>query len=366
MEFSVHQLKGKKSEVVEFIIFYYFYIKKRKQVESRKLKLYSDAELEKWKNKIVLTFEKNKAKAPLEEGLEYLEHAQKANQPKHVAHAHYIIARSQYQTGNFPKAIQYFKSANKIYESIDLKKNMESSLIALGTCESLLGNHDKSIEAYKNALKVESNDIINKACIYNNIGSQYKKAANIETAIKYFQETMKMLNPAIEAHQSLYYQTMSNVAKCHFKLGNIAAAEKEFRYVDEFAQQSSLKYLRANALLGLGKCTKARGDSEKAKVHVSDSMLIAKKNGLKPILIQSNIEFASILIAENNLTSVENLLVDSYSLALSFFPESLKDILQLMIEFYTKTGKHDLAKIFRTEIGKTEPIDAEKLISLIR
>ena len=322
-------------------------------------------DLELLKQRIIKNLERDKYHVVMQSSQDYLEKATDANAKEHVGHAHYLIGRIIYFSGDYPTALKSFKLAITIYKEIDLKKNIEATLIAKAACQSLLEQYDLSIKTYNEALTIVSKDIVNKASIFNNIGSQYKQAGDNDQALLYFEKAISMLDKEQEEHQSLYYQSLGNVGKMRWEAGRMEEAEALFHEVKTFADKSHLYFLQANSLLGLGRCAWARLSFKEAEDRFQESMVIAERYKIKPMYLQSKINLASLLLQRNELSNMENTLVDSYSLAVSFYPHSVREILNLLIQYYEKIGKNDLAQIFTLEVKNSETLSRDKLVSLI-
>ncbi|MBL7913262.1 MAG: tetratricopeptide repeat protein [Bacteroidia bacterium] len=97
-----------------------------------------------------------------------------------------------YQRDLFPKSLEYFLKAFKIYESLGLKKSIAGYAGNIGAIYNATGNNIKALEFYNKALivnkeiKAERGEALNIVCI----GNVYSDKKEYTLALEYFEKAM--------------------------------------------------------------------------------------------------------------------------------------------------------------------------------
>lgn len=159
----------------------------------------------------------------------------------------YILGKSYYQRG------YYYADLAVKYLDIAYAGGIEASDLAefRGMAASLLGNPDKAIEAFTQALAVNPSDFVLYAAAEN-----YKKKGDLQNAKLYFFETIKKTRDAILELQ------------CRNQLGLLFLMEdKQKEALEQFNLMLEQDVNCADAHYGMGLVYESQGKFVKARYH---------------------------------------------------------------------------------------------------
>ncbi len=112
--------------------------------------------------------------------------------------------------GDYDKAIDYYGRSLKIYEELDNKLGMGTSLLRIGWIYYLMGELTKAIEYYDKELSVrkELKDENRIANIYNNYGLVYLQQNDFNKALENLEKSATM---QVELDSSIALETASHL-----------------------------------------------------------------------------------------------------------------------------------------------------------
>ena len=129
--------------------------------------------------------------------------------------------------GNYPKALEYFASAQSVFESelqsnsasIAVKKGLAKAYGSIGIVFAEQSNYSKALQYHLKAVKIyeEINDRKKCAQVYNNIGVVYKSQGEDFKSLEYFLKAQKIQAQVSDPEIGI---TLTNIANCYLRQNN--------------------------------------------------------------------------------------------------------------------------------------------------
>ncbi|SCX79450.1 tetratricopeptide repeat-containing sensor histidine kinase [Flavobacterium caeni] len=263
-----------------------------------------------------------------------------------IAHAHLNLGNAHIILSDYPTALRYFLSAQKQFESAMettgnpsvVKGGMARALASAGVVYSEQNNYPKALEQYFKALKmyqeIGQKQGVSKA--YNNIAVVYKSEGHLQQALSYLEKAYAIQTQIGEQSAPV---TLTNIGAIHFEIGNDVRALEYYRKAEK--QFASNANKRGEALLHsyLGDYYRKQKDVEKALVHYdhSQKMYTALGNQFGTALVQYQV---GLLHYQHNRWA-DALLAATQSLDLARQMgtlDQIKESEKLLSDIYTQTG----------------------------
>ena len=183
---------------------------------------------------------------------------------------------------DYPKALEYYEKAKKINEKPGGNKIwLANNLAAIGIIYSSQSNYPKALEYYQKALEIDE-EIGNKSGIANNlvhIGNIYSSQSNYPKALEYFHKSLKIMEEL---------ENKSGVAMALGNIGLIYSSQSNYPKALEYYHKS----LKINEELGnksgiavnfgaIGIIYKNQSDYPKALEYYHKSLKINEELGRK-------------------------------------------------------------------------------------
>lgn len=142
-----------------------------------------------------------------------------------IGQIYYYIASTYYKLEQLDKAINYSYLANSKFEKINNKKEYAKSLLLLSQEYSKKGEMDTAIKYSQQTLKLfkEIDDYVYIAEIENNLGKLFAEFDNIEESFVHLNKAKKlrMKNKDIN-----YIETLINICENYIKIKDISSAKE--------------------------------------------------------------------------------------------------------------------------------------------
>lgn len=140
--------------------------------------------------------------------------AEQINYNKGIGRSLHYKGVSEYYSGKFPEAMDYFLRSYNIRKQIDDKAGLASASLILGLMFDRQNLTDKALNYYSQSLNLrkELNDSVGMASVYNNIGVVNNRINKFDTALFYFQNALfiaKKYNN--ERSIGLYYNNIGRI-----------------------------------------------------------------------------------------------------------------------------------------------------------
>lgn len=182
-------------------------------------------------------------------------------------------------SGNFKEARNAFEKAKNIFERLldkdednkNAKNGLARSYASLGVIFSQESNYYSALENYKKALQlyqsIDQKNNVSKA--YNNIGVVYRSQGNKPKALEYFQKALKIQE---ETGEQTVPVTLTNIGVIYFEQNNLPKALQYYNKAERLFKESG--NLRGYALLNnyLGDYYKKQNNHSKAKSYYNQAL----------------------------------------------------------------------------------------------
>jgi len=156
-----------------------------------------------------------------------LKFANKLNYAKGIANSYVCIGLIyDEQHGNYPRALNYYLSALKLYEQIGAKRQLGMIYNNIGTLYSSIGDDENAMEYNLKSLKIkkERGNTRGMAYGYSNVGLIHKKRGDYSKALDHYFKALRMLEVLDD---SVVIATVyMNISSCYYLLGIYPVAKK--------------------------------------------------------------------------------------------------------------------------------------------
>jgi len=249
--------------------------------------------------------------------------------------------------GNYVEADVQFKASLEVFESINFKDGISNILNNLGSLNFSLGEDTKSIEYHLKSLKIaeEINNKIRIATNLSNIGTVYaNKPATYDKAIDYFLKALPIFEE-INYAEGIGTATV-NIGEIYFRKGNYDSALTFF--------QTSIKMYQgtadaALALSYIGEIYAERKDFENAFSYHNQAVEVTERLGAQQYLAQSLLSLAKTQNKKGDLLKS----VQTYNKALKISEEikakqEIKNSYEALAKVYAELNDFKNAYIYET------------------
>jgi len=273
--------------------------------------------------------------------------AEKVKYRKGLGYAYKLIGLGYAYLNNNIEADINFKESLEVFESINFKEGISNMLSNLGSLNSTLGEETKAIDYFLRSLKIaeEINNDLRIASCYVGLGNVYSnKSATTDKALDYFLKAL----PIFEKIQNKpgIGTTAVNIGEIYFKKGMYDSALTFF--------QTSIKIYQgtpdaALALSYLGEIYAEKNDFENAYRYHNQAVEVTERLGAQQFLARSLLSLAKTQRKKGDLTSS----VESYKKALKISEEikariEIKDSYESLADIYAELGDFKNAYAYNT------------------
>jgi len=219
---------------------------------------------------------------------------------KYKAKADNFIGMCYYMNGEIEKAIKYYVSGIKKFETLKDTYFVAMLYNNIGAAYQLRKKPEETIKYYLKALKgfEEVKDTLWMANLYNNISIQKNELGLYQEELDYKQKAMDIYIAQKDTQMILL--TKGNLAHTYFKLGeykkSLLNAEDYLNSPYNEAGQSA----RATVLLAYAYTLQKMGEQTRSMNIVNEAKDIAEKNGFKEITMKAHQHLASLYEGQNN------------------------------------------------------------------
>lgn len=225
-----------------------------------------------------------------------------------------------FEQSQFERSLQHYVKALELRKAIDDKVGMSKTINNMGRVHHKLGNYDKAIELFREALLLKpENDQSGRVNTLNNLGLVYRAKGDISSAMAVFQEALQLAE-RIQSVQGIAYSMMS-LGETYKATGQLALAESYTQ--DALAHYESIQYTHgvAYTLFRAGVIYAEMGDSTKALNYYERSERSAeqiKQNGLlrdiaweKAKLFEAAVDLPQALLYLHKYISLQEAILNS-------------------------------------------------------
>lgn len=226
---------------------------------------------------------------------------EKLNNDKGVADVKYNLAGFYYKTNNFQMGVVYLIDALIVYKNHNDFHNISKCEKSLGTVYDFMGDEQKAIQSYKNAIKAAKaiNDLNLESNAYNNLSGIYIKNNQIDLA-------QTIIKKSIEIKQKT--KDLRGLGFAIYGRGKIFFAQKKYpEAISDFRESISIhtqmgeKLGLAMAYTKIAKLYFETNEIEASKKYAALGLEICNSFNISIIKIKLLHLFYSIYKIENNL-----------------------------------------------------------------
>lgn len=192
---------------------------------------------------------------------------------------------------DFSKALEnYFKGAE-----IARKEKQKGALyITIADVYSIMGNHNNTVNYYQNGiaiLKGEKDSLLVASALYN-LGDEYLKADNLDSALLYTKES-QALSHKINFRIGEAY-CLGSMGMIYLKKGNHLQAEANLNKAIVLLEALNEYAAICEFLISMADIYQGKQDNEAAKNYARKSLELAKKYGLKKEISDANLKLSEL------------------------------------------------------------------------
>ncbi len=280
-------------------------------------------------------------------GYKALDLAEEIDFQKGRAYAYKAIGLANYYQANYPEAVIQFQNSLTVFDSLSFKVGIANILSNLGATYFNAGDDAKAIDFYLRSLRIseEVNDRLRIGTALNNIGGVYNnKPATLDKSLEYFLK-------ALPIFREIDYQ--DGIATVSMNVGEIYMKRKQYDSAIYYFD-ASLKIFDESIdatfpLTFLGEIYGQRNDFTRAYSYHDKAIKIAEELDAKLELIQSIIGLAR---TQKNHRAVKQSIA-SYQRAQKVAEEvtarkELKEIYEGLSDLYAHDGEFEKAFGYNT------------------
>lgn len=240
--------------------------------------------------------------------------ARATSQDKYMAKSLHMMGIAAYFVGNYDKAIQKFNEAIDVFKNLDDQGGIASSYNNIGLVHRAQGDLDKAIEYNKKSLEIQEQlgDKQGIASALGNLGIIYQAQGNIKKAIDYNSRCLK-IQEEIKDERGIA-GSLNNIANLLIDQGNEDKALEYFnRSIEIYEKMNDYSGL-AGAFSNIGGIYHSRGDYSEAIKFFQESLKIEEKIGDKSGIAGSLSKLGNVQHSLGNLKKAEDYYLKSLTL----------------------------------------------------
>ncbi len=292
------------------------------------------------------------------------------------------IARIFRTTGDYDKAVEYYKTAQRLFLRASDRRGVAGTLDDLGKVMWLKGDYGTALKFHFEALSIRRKlaDDRSTAFTMGNIGIVYQDSGQFQKALKYFQRSLELREKVGDRRGMIHAAT--HVGSVWQDLGEETRALKIWNEALKEAFNMGDRSQQAYLLANLGDIKKTEEDPDKGKSDLLAAAEIAEDLGDKRLLGECYRKLGEAAAEKENFEESRKYLMDALELAettgnrahagaahrtsakLAFkrnlFAEAEKEF-QSALEIFSSLGHHlEVAKTcelmggFYAEMGESE------------
>ncbi len=196
--------------------------------------------------------------------------------------------------GDLEEALAAYLISIKYAQELKNLENIGEGFLAIGDVYSVNGNHKNSVYYYNRAIEILRNqsDSVTLATALLNAGDEYFNANELDTALRYFQESGQIFDLKKSAVGKAY--NLGNVGLVYAKLGDNSLAESNItKSIEAFEKLGNL-YPVSVYLTYMSDIYLQKGNDPMALSYASRSLALAKQYQLKDQISAANLKISKL------------------------------------------------------------------------
>ena len=248
---------------------------------------------------------------------------------------------------DYHQALQYAQRGLEFAKKANFAKGEAELYRTMGSVHFFLGDFDRAISFYSEALKVSEklNDIESIATNNFNIGLSYQHQSKIFYSINYMQQALALWRQSGNVNRVLF--AYESIIECFKNVGELKLSEKYALEALELALETGNRYFEAGLYDKLAEINNMQGNLPEMEKFYKLSINLYEELGDKK-------QVARVIFnnAENNSSENPELIMDLYNKSAAIFeknqPEdiSLFYIYQAIAELFKKENQPDSVRFY--------------------
>ncbi|VVB93053.1 Photosystem I assembly protein Ycf3 [uncultured archaeon] len=220
-----------------------------------------------------------------------------------------------YYLGELDKALEYYESALKLNEELELKERIAIGLGNIGIVYQIKGALDKALEYYESALKLNE-ELGNKEGIARNlvnIGIFYRNKGELDKALEYYESALK-LDEELEDKKGMA-SDFSNIGVVYGVKEELDKALEYFEKASKLSEELKIKEGMAIQFGNIGNVYRLKGELDKALEFSERALKIFKERGNRIQIAQTLMNIGLIFVLKGKKRRALNYYLEAQGLA---------------------------------------------------
>ncbi|CAL2104863.1 Tetratricopeptide repeat-containing protein [Tenacibaculum sp. 190524A02b] len=285
---------------------------------------------------------------------------------KQLAKAYVIKGVINRRKAEYPKAIDYYLKAKKIYQDFNDIERISDVLHNMGMVYRHRDNHTKAIKLYKQSIKIKKviKDIHGMAAGYNMMGVSYRQSKNIDSAIVCYKKARELFTSI---------QSFDDVQRVNNNMVAVNLEQKKYNKALElalnnvkYAKKHQKKYSLCVAYRNLSNIYKKTKDFSKSLIYIDSSLQVASQEKFREYIAKAYLR-KSFLNAKlgNYKDAYQDYRVFNRHSDSIFNIENIKKIQELELNYQFKQEKREVELLAKEEVFKKRMYLVLLIISLL-
>ena len=252
--------------------------------------------------------------------------------------------------GNFNKSVGAYQNALQINQAINDNIGIAKSYNGLGITYNLMGDYDKSLESFLNSLKTyeQNGDKVGTADALNNVGIYYMYLGNFDKALDYYLRALATRREIGDIDDIA--ASLNNIGDVYSDLGDSDKALQYFLEALELREEDGNNELITALQINIGLLYTNLDRPKKAMGHYEKGLEIAEKMG-------DNWGMATTF----NYIGMAHLKAGNYVKAKQFFQQSLGLARKIGAKALIKDGYKSFSDLFTAMEDHKKSLEYYKL-----
>lgn len=184
--------------------------------------------------------------------------------PHEKAQALLISAKAVRKLGNITKALEYYQTALKLFESFNDEQGIGECLCGIGVVYHSLGDHKKALEFHKSSLDLamKVGDFTTGATNIGNIGNVHFAQKNYGKAVEYYNKARSTYE--VDGDMEGSARMIGNIGGVRVIQGDLEEGRNHLQHALKINEQMGNNHGIATMLINLGEVYFRLGDTEQS------------------------------------------------------------------------------------------------------
>jgi signal transduction histidine kinase len=266
--------------------------------------------------------------------------------------------------GSLEKSFAYHLKALMIFNELYDTTGIISATNNLGIVYRYLGNINKAITYHRLALELAlktNNKLL--STVYNSMGSYYSSQNEDDSALIFFRKVIN-IQPTTFQLKDRHCAALHNIGNIYRKKGNLDSAIFYFNRTLKESSIFGLSNITSSTLKNFGIIYDQKGNSKKAIEFFNKSMQIAKENNLKRIIAENYLLLSGIFLKQGDYKQALDFQQKYSILQDSIFSDDLNNkMAQFDVDFLLQQKEKDQAVLLKNIAEQKLQIEKSKYLN---